>query len=118
MYIPKQSVVSLENIGGKTMSFDKNFKYKIHRNNKDKKSSCEKLQELTKEQQLEKIYELLDNSCTCLQCGDDDYLIVDREKDSKTISHMCLCTNCMDSVTVRINRGTFEIVSVSDVIDA
>lgn len=96
------------------MSFDKKFEYKIHRNNKSEKSSCEKLQELSKEQQHEKIYELLDNNCTCLQCENDDYLIVDRDKDAKTISHLCLCTNCMDSVTVTINRGTYEIVSVAD----
>lgn len=98
------------------MGFDKNFKFQIHRSNKNEKSSCEKIQELSKEEQLEKIYELLENDCTCFNCKKDDYLIVDRDKDAKTISHMCLCTSCMDSVTVRINRGTFEIVSVSDVI--
>ena len=99
------------------MSFDKNFKYKIHRNNKSEKSSCEKLQELPEEQQLDKIYELLNNQCICFNCENDDYLIVDRDKDDETISHFCLCTSCMDSVIVKINRGTYEIVSVSDVVD-
>ena len=100
------------------MAFDKNFKYKINKNNKSKKSSCEKLQELLEEQQLDKIYELLNNSCTCFNCNSDDYLIVDRDKDDETISHLCLWTDCMDSVIVTINRGTYEIVSVSDVADA
>lgn len=100
------------------MSFTKDFKYNIQRNNTDKKSSCEKLQELRKEEQLYKIYELLDDNCTCLQCENDDYLIVDRDKDMNNISHICLCTSCMDTIDVTITRGTYEIVSVSDVIYA
>lgn len=96
------------------MSFDRNFKYNIHKKDKNKKTSCEKLQELLVEKQFEKICELLNNTCTCFQCENDEYLIVDREKDARTISHTCLCTSCRDIIEVTINRGTYEIVSVSD----
>ena len=81
-----------------------------------KKSSAEKLKELKEEKQIDIILDILSNNGTCLNCKNDDYLVVDREKSENLISHICLCTSCMDTLKIDMVRGLYTIQSVSDIV--
>ena len=91
------------------------IKFNIHKKG-DKKSSAEKLKELKEEEQLETISNILRNTQTCLNCKNDTYLVVDTEKTNNLISHICLCTSCMDTLKIDMIRGLYTTQSVSDIV--
>lgn len=99
------------------MKFSNDFKYIIQKNKNIEKSTCEKLQSLSTERQLDKIHKLLNNNCVCLQCREDEYLVVDKYHEEDVTVYTCNCSVCMDCLMIEIDRNTHEIKNVYDIKD-
>lgn len=80
-----------------------------------KETTCQKIQKLSHDEQIEILSAILSNEQTCLQCKQDTYLVVDRQKSKDLIIHTCACANCYDCVDINVQRGLYNIVEAYDV---
>lgn len=77
----------------------------------NKKTTEEIIKSYDKNKQIEIINNALNGEEKCLQCGKTTYLLCDTEKTADIISHVVVCTSCLDSLVVDISRDTGEIIS-------
>ena len=79
----------------------------------NKKTTEEIIKSYDKNKQIEIINNALNGEEKCLQCGKTTYLLCDTEKTADIISHVIVCTSCLDTLTIDVSRGTFEIINLT-----
>lgn len=77
----------------------------------NKKTTEEIIKSYNKDKQIKIINKVINGQEKCLQCNKTTYLLCDTERTADTISHVVVCTSCLDSLVVDISRNTGEIIS-------